>query len=284
MKTNLLMLLLVVFSLSVRAQSQKETIIKSAGFSGPESNRVLSVENIHGSVKVEAYNGDKVLLTAEKSIKAKNQADVEKGMRDMQLKMIEAGDSIYVYLDAPFIFRKQTRSRNTMIKTEDINYEYNFDLTLKVPAKTNLLVSTVNDGNVTVENVTGDIKARNVNGGVKLSSVMGKTDVSTVNGNIDVSYLRNPASDSKFRTVNGNLTMLYAPDLNAIVAFKSMHGQFYTDLPEVEMMPAKVVRNTNNQGSQTIYQIDKNQSYKVGKRGVGLSFETLNGNIYLKKK
>jgi hypothetical protein len=45
-----------------------------------------------------------------------------------------------------------------------------------------------------------------------------------------------------------------------------------------------VTRNTNQQGNHTTYKIDKTQSYKAGKGGADIRFETLNGNIYLKKK
>jgi hypothetical protein len=284
MKRNLLLLVLWGLATAVLAQSRTETIKKTAAFKSSGGTRVLSVENIQGFVHVEAYNGDKVELVAEKKITAKNQADVEKGMREVEVKLIEVADSIYVYVDAPFIFRKQKRSRNIMINLDDIDYEYQVDMTLKVPAKTNLAVSTVNNGDVTVTNVTGDMKVRNVNGPLKLTGVGGKTDASTVNGRIDVFYASNPAADSKFKTINGNVNIYYAPKLNADVSFKSMNGQFYTDLSELEMMPVRVIKNSEGRGEGTVYKIDKMQSYKVGKGGPDLSFETLNGNIYLKKK
>lgn len=36
---------------------------------------------------------------------AKTPAMAAKGMREMELKMVEAGDTVYVYLVAPFIQR-----------------------------------------------------------------------------------------------------------------------------------------------------------------------------------
>ena len=283
MKRNLLLLGLWCLATVALAQSQSETIKKSGSFKSA-GNRVLSVENIQGFVHVEAYNGDKVELVAEKKITAKKQEDVAKGMREVEVKLVESGDSIYVYVDAPFIFRKQKKGRNVMINLDDIDYEYQVDMTLKVPAKLNLAVSTVNNGDVTVTGVSGDMKVRNVNGPLKLTDVGGKTDASTVNGRIDVFYATNPTDESKFKTVNGNVNVHYAPKLNAAVSFKSMNGQFYTDLTEVEMVPVRVTKNTEGQGEGTVYKIDKLQNYKVGKGGPALNFQTLNGNIYLKKK
>ncbi|KAA5548272.1 DUF4097 family beta strand repeat-containing protein [Adhaeribacter rhizoryzae] len=284
MKKHLLLIMLWSLATLAWAQSQTETINKTAGFKNAGGAKVLSVENIHGFVHVEAYNGNTVELVAEKEIKANNQQEVAKGMQEVQVKLIETADSIYVYLDAPFIFRKKSRGRNMNINLDDIKYKYQVDMTLRVPAKINLALSTVTEGDVTVTGVTGDLKIRNVNGPLKLTNVAGKTDASTVNGRIDIFYAGNPPADSEFKTVNGNINVHYAPNLNATVSFKSLNGQFYTDLNDVEMMPVQVIKNSEGRGSGTVYKIDKKQNYQVGKGGPALRFETLNGNIYLKKK
>lgn len=280
---QLLLLLFLGISASVLAQTQQETIHKTGSFNSTGRARVLSVQNIHGFVHVEAYPGDKVDLVAEKIISAKNISDVEKGMREVEVKLIQAKDSIYVFVDAPFIFRKQSRSRNMVINLEEIAYTYQVDLTLRVPANLNLVISTVSNGEVMVNNVIGDIKANHVNGPVTLKGVAGKAEASTVNGRIDVYFKQNPTADSRFKTINGNVNVYYAPKFNATVAFKTMNGQFYTDLTEVEITPVRVIKNSENKGDGTTYKIDKSNGYKVGTGGPALSFETLNGNIYLKK-
>lgn len=284
MKRNFLVWVLWSLATVALAQTQTETIKKTATFKNTAGTRVLLVENIHGFVHVEAYHGDKVELVAEKMIIAKNQDEITKGMREVEVKVVEVSDSIYVYLDAPFIFRKQPRSRNLMINLEEPKYEYQVDITVKIPSKTNLSVATVNKGDVTVTDVSSDLKVRNVNGPVKLTGVAGKIDAHTVNGRIDVDFAGNPTANSEFKTVNGNINVHYAPNLNAAISFKSLNGQFYTDLSEVELMPVRITKNTAGQGAGTVYKIDKMQNYKVGKGGPALRFETLNGNIYLKRK
>jgi hypothetical protein len=283
MKKILFMLLLAVPILALQAQSQQETIRKTAAFRSA-NNRVLSVENIQGDVVVQAYNGDQVVLEAEKIITADKQADVAQGMRELQLKMVEAGDSIYVYLEAPFINRKKSRSRNFSVEREDEDYRYQVNMTLKVPAKMKLLVSTVNNGQVRVSQVQGDIKARNVNGPITLTGVSGAADAHTVNGQIEVTYNMDTPPAAFFKTINGNVNVFYPGRLHGILSFKTMHGEFFTDLQQLELQPVKVIRNASQQGSHTTYKINKNQGYKAGKGGAEIRFETLNGNIYLKKK
>jgi len=283
-KLFLLSLLSLLMLANGYAQSQTEKISKTGSFRNPQATHVLSVVNIQGFVKVEGYNGDKVMLEGEKTISAKNQADVAKGRQEIQLQLVESGDSVYVYLDAPFISQKKSRGRSFNINLDDVEYDYKIDLTLKVPFNTTLDVSTVNNGDVSVNNTSGNLKVRNVNGGIYLNNITGATDANTLNGPVEVSYTKNPQADSKFKTLNGQIKVHYAPRLNATVSFKSMNGQFYTDLPDLEMLPVKVTRNTSNNGAGTVYKIDKNQHYKVGQGGIALVFETLNSNIYLQKK
>jgi hypothetical protein len=285
MKTVLVSALLSLLTLTaVQAQSQTEKTSKTGSFQNTQNVRVLSLANISGFVKIEGYNGNQVMLESEKTVTAKNQAEVTKGMQEVQLKLLEAGDSIYVYLEAPFIKRSKHRGHGLNMNTEDINYDFKYDLTLKVPFKIDLDVSTVNDGDVTVANLTGNLKVRNVNGGVFLTNITGSTQATTVNGPVEVSFAQAPAADSQFKTINGELKVFYPAKLDATVSFKSMNGQFYTDLKDLELQPVKVTRNTGNNGSNTVYKLDKSQTYKAGQGGIALTFETLNGNIYLKKK
>lgn len=284
MKKNLLLLLLALTTLAAQAQSQQENIKKTAAFRGSPSTRVLVIENIHGNVVVEAYNGDQVVLEAQKTITAPDQANVAKGMREVQVKMVEAGDSILVYLEAPFLQRKKGVNGHFNGNRDDHDYRYKVDMTLKVPAKLKLIASTVNEGQVRVSQVQGDIKARNVNGPITLTGVTGVADAKTVNGQIDVTYTTDTPPASAFKTINGTVNVYYPGRLHGNLSFKSMHGEFFTDLTNLELQPVKVTRNTNQQGNHTTYKIDKTQSYKAGKGGADIRFETLNGNIYLKKK
>ncbi len=155
------------------AQSQKEVITKTGRFTNTAGPKVVSVENIQGHVRLTAHQGNTVELTAEKTITAASQPLIQKGMREVNLKMVESGDTIYVYLEAPFIERKKRSNPNNNQQVASLNhnsedtnlavpvqvemnasnnpavsininrnneeYDYNFDLTLKVPEKEKLI-------------------------------------------------------------------------------------------------------------------------------------------------
>jgi hypothetical protein len=286
MKTPLLFLLLLGLVPVLQAQSQKESIHKTGSFRGSPASRVLSVENIIGDVVVESYKGDQVVLEASKTITAESQALAEKGNKELQVRLVEAGDSIYVFLEAPFIQRRNGPGRNVNVnqRNKEEQYRFHVNMTLKVPEKIMLIASTVNEGQVKVSGVTGKVEARNVNGPVSLSGLKGPVTAHTVNGQIDALYATDTPPTASFKTINGKVQVYYPSRFNGLISFKSMHGEFLTDLQDLKLMPVKVVRNTDQRGSNTVYKIDKSQSYQAGKGGAELRFETLNGNIYLKKK
>ncbi|QNF32890.1 hypothetical protein HUW51_09145 [Adhaeribacter swui] len=285
MKKMLLSLAVLTYSgLTGNAFAQKltENISRSVSFNTPTGTHVLYVQNIQGDVRVEGSTGDKVELTAEKTITAKTQADAEKGMREVQLKTEASGDTVYVYLEAPFIYRRKGRMRSMNVDKEE-DYDFAFNIIVKVPRQTNLEVSTINDGEVTVANTQGTVKANNVNGPIKISNIEGTTRANTVNGNVDVTYTKNPTGDSDFRTINGKLNVVFKPNLSADFTFKTMHGEFYSDFDGLKTLPAQTVQNTKNKGTGTVYKVDSRQAMRLGKGGPTFSFETLNGNVYVRQ-
>ncbi|MBT1712579.1 hypothetical protein KK062_30370, partial [Fulvivirgaceae bacterium PWU5] len=74
------------------------------------------------------------------------------------------------------------------------------DFTLKVPAGIHVMVSTINEGDITVENVKGVVDANNINGSIKLSDLVREAEASTINGDVDIEYDKNPVKDCRFYT------------------------------------------------------------------------------------
>lgn len=154
------------------------------------------------------------------------------------------------------------------------------NFTLKVPMNINVAASTVNDGDVTLENVKGAVRADNVNGSIRLTNIAGPTYASTINGDVDLDYSKNPTGECRYYSLNGDINANFIKGLAANVAFESFNGSFYTNINQMETLPA-MVKQTKGDGIK--YKIGGNQ-YKVGSGGVLLDFETFNGDAYLKEK
>ncbi len=265
---------------STEAQQFREHISKTYELKKPEEG-VLALYNVVGSVRVEGYSGNKIIIEADKTISAKTEEEVEKGKNEFRAEFVQEGDSVVFYIAEPY--RSLPGSRGNDGRRE-ILYKARLDFVVKVPYAINLRVSTVTDGEVSVEDVRGRLNVGNVNGGVKVLKARGASDIHTVNGNIDVTYATNPPQASSYKTINGTVNVTYAGNLSAELEYKSMNGAFFTDFPDVEILPGRVIKNKEDGNGTTVYKLSKGSSIKIGSGGKIFRFETLNGNIYVKKQ
>ncbi len=155
---------------------------------------------------------------------------------------------------------------------------------MKVPFGFNLRISTVNNGIISVNDVRGILNVNNVNGEIKIANAEGTTYAHTVNGNVTVSYLTNPPEESSYYTINGDIHVSYQSDLSADLQFKSMHGDFFTDFPDTELLPVSVTKMQEKKQGRIVYKLNTLTSVRFGKGGRTFKFETLNGNVYIKKQ
>ncbi len=246
---------------------------------------ILSIYNLEGSVNVEGYAGDKVMIEIDKTVSAKTNEILEQGKKEIKLGFEQIGDSVVAYLQAPWDTRPHDwREENDWSNRRNIEYRCRLAYTVKVPYTLNLRLSTVNDGEVLVKNVSGQLHVNNVNGSITIVNAKGATYAHTINGDLTVNYLSNPKEPSSYYTLNGKLTASFQPDLSADVQFKSMNGAFYTDFPDVVMLAPTITKNQEKKGDGTVYKMNKDTQMRIGNGGRLFKFETLNGNIYIKKQ
>jgi hypothetical protein len=268
--------------INLPAQEAKEHISKQFTVNPSNQNAVLAIYNIFGSIKIEGYSGDKVVLEIEKNITSKYPEEVTKGKEEFRFEMEQQGDSIIVYIAAPYDSRpNQNWNRNEDKKS--VRYKYQMDFVVKVPHQMRLRVSTINEGNVYVKEVYGALFVSNVNGKVDVEHAKGITKATTVNGDVTVSYLSNPPSASTYKTINGDITVKYQNGLNADLYFKSMNGKYFTNFENVEPINNTLEKNTETKSNSTVYKISKGNAVRIGTGGSRFNFETLNGNVYIKK-
>lgn len=261
----------------------KEHVSKEFTISaGQAARNVLAIYNINGSIKVEGYNGDKVMLAIDKKISAKTQAVLDEGKAEFKLEIEQRADSIIAYIANPFDSRPNRGRRNW--DGPNIQYDFELDFTVKVPYSLNLHVSTVNGGDINVNDVTGSLGVRNVNGAIKVANAKGTASMHTINGNVEVNFVTVPQGESDFKTLNGDVKVSYPAALAVDCQFKTFNGDFFTDFPNVERLPVRVVKNAENRENKTVYKLSTETFIRIGSGGPTYKFETFNGNIYLKKQ
>lgn len=248
---------------------------------------VLAIYNIEGSITVEGYAGDKVLIEVDQTLVAKTKEVLEQGKKEFKLGFEQVGDSVIAYTAEPWDSRPHDWSdRYNRNNDRKIDYRCNLSYTVKVPYNMNLRISTVNDGEILVKDVAGRLHVNNVNGGIAIVNAKNTTWAHTINGDLTVNYLKNPSEASSYYTLNGKLTATFQPGLSADIEFKTMNGGFYTDFPDAELLSPTVtmVKNQERKEGGTVFKLRKDSKLRIGPGGNQFKFETLNGNIYIKKQ
>jgi hypothetical protein len=234
-----------------------------------------------------------VILEVEKKIDAKTEQRLQEGKDRIQVEVIDRADTLVIYVlgtHATFCGGNADKScynswgyhwdcHNGRDCNELFDFKMNF--TVKVPKNSHVHLSTINGGDITVENMNGSVTATNVNGSVHLTNLTQQAVATTVNGDLDIDYDHNPTADCRFHTLNGTIKANFQKGLDANLNFQSFNGALFSN-SDVESLPPQLEKNSSDNGLK--YRVHGNQ-YRIGKRGlVKLDFETLNGNVYVKEK
>lgn len=252
-------------------QEEKETVRQSF----PAAPRI-EVDNVHGFIHVSGYDGSEIQMTAEKTIRAESQDRLDAAKREVKLDITRNGDTLTFYVDGPFRCHCGDE-RSGIHERSHPGYRVIYDFEIKVPAATMLRLGTVNAGEITVENTTGDFDVGNVNGAIEMREVAGSGPIHTVNGKISVLFSRNPLKDTSFKTVNGTIEASFRPNLSADVRVKTFNGGAYTDFDVKPLPNAAPVAERRN--GRFVYRSDRSTGMRIGNGGPEFKFDTLNGNI-----
>jgi hypothetical protein len=244
---------------------ETETISRELSFDEVENNRVLLVDNFSGFIHVEGYAGKTVIIQGDRIIRARNEKLLATARNEVELDIVETGDAIKLYVDGPF--RKEDGKINYR-GAEYYGYENVFNLTLKIPGKTNYRLSTVNGGDITVNGTVGDFDVKNINGSVLMNAIDGSGRIYALNGRATLEFLRNPAAPCYFGSLNGKVRVEFQQDLNADLFFKTFNGEILTDF-EVSEMPAsvwaqRIQPKVEKNGNKRVYKSASPNGVRIG--------------------
>jgi hypothetical protein len=257
------------------AQTSKEVIKKEISLVSAAKEVTLEVYNLRGSVKVEGYSGDKIIVEIDKTVTGKSQSDINLALNEFELGIDQNTNNVVIYTKAPYDTRPNQKNNSSTQR----DYGIKLDFSIKVPHDINLKLSTINDGNLISSKVYGELHLNNINGAISVQNAKSLVNLQTINGGIDVVYDSAPLDGSSYHTINGTINATYPSTVSADLKLKSMNGSFYTDFPEAEVVPKTIIKKSDNS-----YKLNKDTHLKIGNGESKLSFETLNGDIYIKKK
>ncbi|HYW42304.1 MAG TPA: hypothetical protein VE959_05575 [Bryobacteraceae bacterium] len=255
----------------------RETIRQTYNVASGSGPAKLLVDNVSGFVHVTGAAGNEVQVSVERHTRAESNEALASAKREVKLDQSQQGNSVRLYVDGPF------RGNNGVNYRGDQYYGYRvtFDYDIQVPAATELVLKTINDGDIVVKRTSGPFEIGGLNGGIEMEEISGYGSAHTLNGPLKVSFSRNPAKDSEFHTLNGAVDINFQPGLDANLHFHTLNGGVYADF-ELTALPARGGENTNG---KFIYRSDRRaMDGRAGKGGPELTFHTLNGPIRLRSK
>ncbi|WP_018127685.1 DUF4097 family beta strand repeat-containing protein [Balneola vulgaris] len=289
MKRLVITALFLAIGLSIQAQNQRveEKIDITISSSELSNMNGFTIQNINGDLKVEGYDGNEIRVSGSKVIKKRRGRLDDETVESIFLEHQSHQGIMYMYVRTPGsevnfkngkLNHKMNWDKRKWDKYDEIGFQ--FDIVVKVPNKLLLRASTVNGSQLIVEGMNMDLNVSNVNGDVMVRDAKKAVNANTVNGDIEIWYDNAPTTSSDFNTVNGSIQIYSPENLSAVVTFKSLHGDLYTDFDEVTRLPNKLNKAKGSKG----YRVSKTAPIQIGQGGPTLAFETLNGDAYIQKR
>lgn len=226
-----------------------ETVEKSVALDAGGSFRV---ENINGTIRIDAWDRDEVQIVAEKS------ASSESALDEIEVEIRGEGDRVDVHTRLPksgWLFGGESGS---------VSYE------IIAPEGARVTAITVN-GRVRIEGISGRVEAKSVNGKVEIIDAAGEVESSTVNGSVEVSYIALPGSGSHgMTTVNGTVSLTLPESAAGHFEVNTVNGGISSDFP-LEISK----KNFGN---------FRSVSDSIGEGGGSFKIKTVNGQVNIRKR
>jgi DUF4097 and DUF4098 domain-containing protein YvlB len=262
--------ILVLFLMRQPVWAQEEIKEQlTVALSDPSKPATLKVSMVNGSIKVVGYDGKDVQVEAV--VPDHKESENPKPAPDGMKRIASTG----------FELTAKEASNKVVVETE--SHRRRVNLTIRVPRRSALDLSTVNGGTITVENVTGAMEISNVNGPITLTDVSGSVVANTVNGSVVVKFKEVAANTPMaFTTLNGNIDVTFAGNIKASPKIKSDRGEVFTDF-DMEIEKRNQKEEKRNASGVYRVSIDDWVYGKINGGGPEMLFKNMNGNIYIRK-
>ncbi|MBS9460853.1 DUF4097 family beta strand repeat protein [Flagellimonas sp. 389] len=267
---KLITIIVALLMVGISSAQEKSIDLFSVPLSSPNSPGKLVVDQIAGSIHVEAYEGKEVVIKASFGSEKRHYKDDgnNNGMKRI------SNTSLAI----------SAEEKNNVVQV--INEQWNkvTNLEVKVPKNFSLKLSTVNDGNISVNGVNGEMEISNVNGEITLKGVSGSASTDTVNGDIKIDFVSiTKDANMAFSSLNGDVAITFPNSLKADVKAKSDMGEIFTDF-DMQVSANKPEVNKNNSSGSYKVKIEQWVRGKINGGGPEMLFKTFNGDILIKSK
>jgi len=221
----------------------------------------VEIKGINGSIRAVAANTNEVDVTATKSARHSNPAEV-------RVEVVRHATGVTICAVYPDVAGREPNrcEPGSGGHSESRDNDTSVDFVVRVPPGVSFVARAVN-GDVDGESLQGDVDAHSVNGAVHVSTT-GRALASTVNGSITATMGRSDwPNGANFKTVNGSITLNVGDNVNAQLRANTVNGTISSDFP---------ITVTGEFNRRTL-------RGTIGSGGPDLTLSTVNGSIKLLK-
>ncbi len=213
------------------------------------TGQTIEIKGINGDVRASASSSGEVEVTATKSARRSNPADV-------RIEVVPHAGGVTICALYPTVPGRQPNScepgHEGRSNTRDNDTVVHFDV--RVPYGVGFVGRTVN-GEIDGESLQADAEAHTVNGSVRLTTT-GLAMASTVNGSVNVTMGRADwPNGASFKTVNGGITLTLPGIFDAELRAEVLNGSITSEFPVAvtgQMSPRRLRGRIGNGGRELV--------------------------------
>ena len=141
----------------------------------------------------------------------------------------------------------------------------------------------MNEGDITVDNVTGELEINNVNGGITLTNISGSAVANTINGELKATFREvDNNAPMAFSTLNNRVDVTFPASVKANVKLKSDRGDIFSDF-DIAIDKKQPQATRSNQSGMYRVTIEDWVYGKINGGGPEVMMKSMNGSIYVRK-
>lgn len=232
----------------------------------------LVVSNIWGNVTVSAGPPGEITVSVDERRSAPTQALFDRSLLFLGLEIDADASGVSMVVGG------KDREWRDLNACRGCRVDY--QLELRVPPGAVIDVSTVMDGRVEIDGISGPVSASNVNGPIAIASMHDCSQVESVNGSVDLTFSAAPSRDCRLETINGDITMGLPGNTGLDVALDLFNGRVVSEFDVDPLaMPAQIDQFEED-GSYR-YRIAQPAGVRLGGGGPLFSFSSMNGDIQI---
>src|SRR5437867_10662821 len=189
------------------------------------TGQTIEIKGINGDVRATASSSGEVEVTATRSARRSNPADV-------RIEVVPHAGGVTICAVYPTVPGRQPNrceaGGEVRSNTRDNDTVVHFDV--RVPYGIGFVGRTVN-GEINAESLQSDAEAHTVNGSIRVATT-GLAVASTVNGAVDVAMGRADWPEgAAFKSVNGGITLTLPVVVDADLRAETLNGSITADFP-----------------------------------------------------